>query len=308
MARFGQREIDEQSRSFVASRTSLGQAKHGKDDGLIHSVRTSQEMSRALVRAAETIKAVHDISNLREITPDMARSYLEQRAEEIGQKGLDNERRAIQMLSELKGAEMNGTRLERTRTDAGDTRYPTGRAYTPEQVSLIAAAQREHNALATRIAHAAGLRQHELYTLRPAQEQPASSHRQWSPDRFAGRDGVVYTVQGKGGLVREVLIPRDLAASLEARRLQEPSIVRDQGVRYEQNYAIGAGRNWAASFRTAADRSIGWNRGPHGVRHSYAQERVRELQAAGYAYRGALALVSQELGHFRPEITEVYLR
>lgn len=275
---------------------------------MIHSVRTSQEMSRALVRAAETIKAEHDISSLREITPDMARSYLEQRAEEIGQKGLDNERRAIQMLSELKGAEMNGTRLERTRTDAGDVRYPSGRAYTPEQVSMIAAAQREHNALATRIAHAAGLRQHELYTIRPAHEQPASSHRQWSPDRFAGRDGVVYTVQGKGGLVREVMLPRDLAASLDARRLSEPVAMRDQGVRYKQHYAIGAGRNWASSFRSASDRCLGWNAGPHGVRHSYAQERMQELQSSGRTYKDALALVSQELGHFRPEITEIYLR
>ena len=32
------------------------------------------------------------------------------------------------------------------------------------------------------------------------------------------------------------------------------------------------------------------------------------LQGLGYRYENALAVVSQELGHFRPDITEVYLR
>ena len=126
---------------------------------------------------------------------------------------------------------MDGVKLERIRTDAGEIRYPSERAYTPKQVSMIAAAQREHNALATQIAHAAGLRQHELYTLRPTNEQPASPHHNWSPGRFTGREGVIYTVAGKGGLIREVLIPHNLADRLEARRLTEPVITRDQGIR-----------------------------------------------------------------------------
>ncbi len=264
-------------------------------------------MARALTRAGNAIRERHGISSLREITPEMAREYLKGRAGSIGQKGLDNERRALQLLNRA-GCAMEGVKLERIRTDAGEIRYPSGRAYTPDQVSMIAAAQREHNALATQIAHAAGLRQHELYTLRPAREQPASSHRNWSPDRFAGREGVIYTVQGKGGLVREVLIPRSMANRLEARRLADFVMVRDQGIRYQQHYHIGAGRAWAASFRAAAERTIGWHQGPHGVRHAYAQERMRELQSSEFPYRQALAVVSQELGHFRPDITEVYLR
>ncbi|MFT7318300.1 MAG: hypothetical protein ACI8WF_002750, partial [Pseudoalteromonas distincta] len=43
-------------------------------------------------------------------------------------------------------------------------------------------------------------------------------------------------------------------------------------------------------------------------RHSYAQERMIELNALGFKYKTALETVSQEMGHFRPEITEVYLR
>jgi len=310
MTRFGKgsgKDIAAHAKSFVRSQTGIGQARHGDNSGKIHSIRTAQEMARALARAGNTIRERHGISSLREITPEMAREYLKGRAESIGQKGLDNERRALQLLGRA-GFAMEGVKLERIRTDAGEIRYPSGRAYTPEQVSMIAGAQREHNALATRIAHAAGLRQHELYTLRPAHEQPVSAHRNWSPDRFAGREGVIYTVRGKGGLIREVLIPHNLANRLEARRLAEPVMTRDQGIRYQKLYHIGAGRSWAASFRTVAERAIGWHQGPHGVRHAYAQERMRELQSSAFPYRRALAVVSQELGHFRPEITEVYLR
>jgi len=303
----GKKDIAAQARSFVRSQTAIGEARHRDRSGKIHSIRTAQEMTRALVRAGNAINDRHGIARLSQITPAMAREYLQNRAEVIGQKLLDNERRALQMLNHSKFA-MHGVKLERIRTDAGNTRYASGRAYTREHVPMIASGQREHNALATRIAYAAGLRAHELYSLRPAAERPASSHRSWSPQRFAQRDGVRYTVQGKGGLVREVLIPAHLAGQLEARRLEAPVIVRDQGIRYQKHYDIGAGRLWATSFTRAAKNAIGWQRGAHGLRHSYAQERMKELQSSGLKYKNALLIVSQELGHFRPEITEVYLR
>jgi hypothetical protein len=60
--------------------------------------------------------------------------------------------------------------------------------------------------LATQLAYAAGLRAHELLTLQRLEQRTASTHRQWSSQRFLGRKGEVYTVVGKGGLIREVLI------------------------------------------------------------------------------------------------------
>lgn len=80
-----------------------------------------------------------------------------------------------------------------------------------------------------RIAYHAGLRAHELLTLMPACERQASGHRQWSADRFTGREGARYTVEGKGGLAREVMLPNRLADALEARRLDEPLQVIDRG-------------------------------------------------------------------------------
>ena len=71
---------------------------------------------------------------------------------------------------------------------------------------------------------------------------------------------------------------------------------------------ISGGKNWSNSFSAASKRVLGWSFGAHGVRHSYAQNRMDELQQRGFLYPVALEIVSQALGHFRPDITEVYLR
>ncbi|RMF20769.1 MAG: site-specific integrase [Deltaproteobacteria bacterium] len=237
----------------------------------------------------------------------MALDYLKARAREVGQKTLDNERTALRLL-DAPGYAMHGAHLPRVKAEYERVLYPHGRAYAPEQVRAIAAVQSERNALATLIAHAAGLRAHELLTLRRAEERPPSAHRTWSPERFAGRDGVRYTVQGKGGLVREVLIPHELAQRLEARRLPEPEIVRDRKVFYEKLYDINGGQSWAKRFSADSRKVLGWSAGAHGLRHGYAQDRLRELQTLGATWRQAMAIVSQELGHFRPEITKEYLK
>jgi len=69
---------------------------------------------------------------------------------------------------------------------------------------------------------------------------------------------------------------------------------------------------WVSNTRNsttkASTRALGWTFGAHGIRHTYAQKRMIELQNLGWKYDSALAVVSQEMGHFRPEITEVYLR
>ena len=181
-----------------------------------------------------------------------------------------------------------------------------GRAYAPHQVPMVAARQTAPNALATLIAHAAGLRAHELLTLaRPAEQPP--DVRPARPEKFDGRPGTDYTVVGKGGLVRLVRVPDDLAERLDGRRFDEPAPVTDRGIRYLSRYDIGGGEAWSRSFSRASHAALGWSRGAHGVRHGYAQQRMAELQRH-LVYDDALEVVSQELGHFRPQITEEYLR
>lgn len=276
-----------------------------RDDGKVHSVGTARSYQQALTRVAEWMRERRDNKGLERLTPEEARAYLEERALVVRQKALDQERQALQVLP-LVG------KLERIKSSPSlkPTRLALeGRAYTPEQVEVIARAQTPRNALATRIAYASGVRAHELLTLLPADERPPSDHREWSPERFDGRGDVrLYTVEGKGGLKREVSLPLHLAEQLEACRLRKPERVTDRGVRCNQHYDLGGGQAWSQSFSAASKNELGWSTGAHGLRHSYAQDRVDELQGNAHGHASTLETVSQELGHFRPDITRVYLR
>lgn len=284
----------------VTDAIAVGTSRHdNRDDGKIHSLGTARAYESALTQVAEWDRA-NGNQGLDRFDNERATAYLTERAEHVSQSTLDRDRQALQILPGV-------DKLDRVKSEL-EQGPPGGRAYTDAQVKAITESQSAKNALATEVAHAAGLRAHELLTIRPAAEQPASGHREWSDQRFSGRDGVSYTVVGKGGLVREVQVPAELAQRLEATRLDAPRTVTDRGIRYEQAYNIGGGQSWSTSFSRASEKELGYSTGAHGLRHSYAQDRMNELQSAGMTYRDALGTVSQEMGHFRPDITEVYLR
>ena len=88
----------------------------------------------------------------------------------------------------------------------------------------------------------------------------------------------------------------------------DPVTIRDRGIVYRQHYDLGGGNAWSKSFSEASTRALGRSHGAHGLRHSYAQERMAELQSCGFDYAAAREIVSQELGHFRGDVVEVYLR
>lgn len=272
---------------------------------VIKSVGTVRNYEQAL-RNVATGLARHGES-LKDLTPERMASYLDSRANQVGQSALDMERQAVQAMMQHVTHQLDqGERLPVVKTRLDE--HLEARGYTAEQVALIVEHQTERNALATEIAYAAGLRAHELLTLQRAEDQPPDA-RPAMPCKWEGRDNTVaYTVSGKGGLVRLVQIPRDLAERLEARRLDAPARVTDRGVHYRQHYDIGGGQSWSQSFATASKEWMGWSAGAHGLRHSYAQARMDELQRLGYTRDTALETVSQEMGHFRPSITEVYLR
>ena len=311
MARFGKgKPMDVQARLYLHKRLDLHsrhaekQAKNvrgSQTTGKIHSLRTFNNYCASLTAAGQWLRQEYELRHLSNMTPEQGQTYLEHRAADgISQRQLDTDRTTLQFVTG------QGT-LDRLVLPDSANAHPTGRSYTPEQVRLVAASQSDRNGLAALIAHRAGLRAHELLTLRRGDEGTPSPHRTWRSDRFAGRDGARYLVDGKGGLRREVLIPKDLAQRLEGYR-REPITVMDRGIRYQSAYAIGGGNAWSRSFTDASKRALGWTTGAHGVRHSYAQERMRELQARGNSYLAARNIVSQELGHFRGDVVEIYLR
>ncbi len=296
MVRF--RSARAQAEHAISQKISLGRGRHdNRNDGRIHSVGTARGYEQALKGFAGYLQR-HRLGDLPGATVEEAEKYLATRAEMVSQKTLDLDRQAIQMFL--------GIQLEVIKSVL-ETRLST-RSYTVAQVERIASAQSEKNSLATQIAHDAGLRAHELLTLRPAAERPASTHRQWNKERFTGRTGQLYTVKGKGGLIREVMMSKNLANRLEEKRLAEPKQVTDRGVHITKYYGIGGGRAWSQSFSAASKRALGFSNGAHGLRHSYAQNRMRELQASGMTYDEAKATVAQEVGHFAKDTTEAYLR
>ncbi|MGC0798022.1 site-specific integrase [Pantoea agglomerans] len=272
---------------------------------VFRSVGTVRNYQAALTRIALYFR-INGGVNLQDITPEMANPYLHKRAAVVGQKSLDMERQALQaMMTHLTQKLLFGEILEIVHSLK--ERKLLSRSYTAEQIFLISSHQSDKNGLSTLIAYNAGLRSHELFTICELQQRQPDI-RPVSAKKFMGRFGKVYTVQGKGGLIREIRLSTDLAEHLETTRLPEPIKITDRGVHYEQFYDIAAGQSWSRSFSTASTRTLGWSAGSHGTRHSYAQERMEELQSLGCYYAEALEIVSQELGHFRPEITEIYLR
>lgn len=96
------------------------------------------------------------------------------------------------------------------------------------------------------------------------------------------------------------LISWKLAGSTPRNR----SLTAGWWVHYKRQYIIGSGRN----FSRVSKNALGFSSGAHGLRHSYTQERMSELRDHGSRERAyALEVVSQEMGHFRPSITETYL-
>ena len=298
------RKAANQADRMIRRSLALKTKRHdNRDDGKIHSRGTARAYQQALTGAAKWLKKKANNQALERMTPEQAHQYLDERRKTVRQKTLDLDRQALQILPQIGKLDRIESRLDPSPLETG------GRAYTPVQVQMVAAAQSERHALATEIAHAAGLRGHELLTLRRADEQAASTHRKWSAERFEGRpDSVRYTVVGKGGLVREVALSVYLSERLEERRWERPKTVTDRGIRYTQHYDLGGGLAWSRSFSAASKRALGWSTGGHGLRHSYAQERIEDLQRDGHTYDSALGLVSQEMGHFRGDLTEVYLR
>lgn len=286
--------------SPVSYRSAESQAQHAVRELDLKSQGTERNYEQALTGFAEFLKDAGLQGGLhRELTTATAEMYLEMRSQEVGQKTLDMDRQALQAVL--------GEKLDVVKSEKEQALE--SRAYTSEQVKMVSEAQSDKHSLATQIAENAGLRAHELLTLRPVEERAADTHREYRDDRFTGRDNVaIYTVEGKGGLCREVAIDKDLAAKLEDRRLETPRQVYDRDIGYKQHYDIGGGKQWTDSFSKASSRELGWSNGAHGVRHEYAQERMNTLQGNGYEYKEALEVVSQEMGHFRPDITKVYLR
>jgi integrase len=300
-----------QAAHAVGQRLAIGKSRYDRrEDGLVHSLGTARNYASALSGFTRFLNE-HRLGCLATATVTDAMSYLAVRSAEVRQSAMDLDRQALQAHL--------GVHLERVRSDLATERG--GRALRPEQYAAIRERLTPRNALAVELCERCGLRAHELATLRPAAEQPRSSHRTWRSDLHVGRDGELFSVRGKGGLVRHAFVPREIAEKLQAVRLHQthsheaPRTVRDRQINYEIFYDVGFGQALSQAYSRASVAALGFSFGLHSTRHSFCQLELERLQSgiglpggSGYSREDALEIVSQLVGHFRPDVVNVYLR
>lgn len=245
------------------------------------------------------------LGSLRELTKGKAIAFLKKYRHIFKPPTLKKYRQALQFILRYHGRLGLLETLPAIASKVSHEVMP--RAYSKDEMLSVCEHMTERNALAVKICYYAGLRAHELLEIcREGERTP--HNRPALETKFMGLDGKCYIVTGKGGLIRRVFLPMDLADELEKYRLAKPKKVKDRKIIYYSYYDIGGGKNLSSAFSAASIRAHGWSRGLHGLRHSYAQNRVQMLSKLIGDIDLVKETVSQELGHFRKEITETYLR
>ena len=303
------------------------QSKARDDPTKLSSIGTRRNYEDRLVQFGRWLKEEKRGTAIVDATADDVQSWLQaERERGLSQKTLDMDRHAGNFLLHETGKLEADGKLAKVQAVAQTVKEP--RAYTQEEVDAIVARMEDRNALGAEICFTAGLRAHELLTLQrltPESRQPdvryydkEKTQPKNSPLKFTDTKGqshgVAYTVEGKGGLIREVRIPEALAERLESYRLETPKSVVDRKIHFKDvRYDIGAGQNLSRAFSKMSHAVLGdtgrTNHGIHGLRHSYAQDRLDTLirNPDIRDYQKALEIVSQELGHWRPSVTLEYL-
>jgi integrase len=184
-------------------------------------------------------------------------------------------------LSRYTGKEYNFD-LKETRELAQQILQKTDahRAYDNPQKVINAISDKTFKILATAQLES-GARVHELNHLKLSQFKKNGS----------------IEVQGKGGKTRDLELSEKTYNDLKALVLNSEN--------QKLTFNTDAYRNELKNACKATNQEY---QGSHGLRWNYAQSKFNELQQQGKTYEQALSIVSQKMGHERPDITEHYLR
>ena len=275
-----------------------GSRKFCTENGLISSLNTKNNY-KYYISSYLDWRNFNGLPNNEQDKVQELQSFLSEIAEFSAQKTVDGYKCALSKVFRKK--------LRKVKSEIPTV--TTSRNYHLSEVLLVIKNMTTKNALSILLCHFAGVRAHEVATLQRSNEATKSNARTWSDDRFTGTDRFhIYLVTGKGGLTREVAIPNELVLLLEKRRYDKPIRVVDRGIYYYPLYDVGFGKALSQAFSRASLKELGWSTGLHGTRHAYAQNRVFKLTNMRIEYDYAMKIVSEELGHFRPNITLCYLR
>ena len=185
-----------------------------------------------------------------------------------------------------------GVELERRRFGDTDRTWSTAEFNRMLGKSL----DRDDYILALYLARYAGLRIHECFRIDTAIARQAIRER-------------AITIKGKGGKVRCVPINHQIISALEkcllaaktgSKLFVPDDLPTDKAITQLQQFIH---RNREAVQDPGSDRPLTF----HGLRHTYAAEKYRQLIADGVSELDAHLAVSQLLGHERADVTNIYL-
>jgi len=145
------------------------------------------------------------------------------------------------------------------------------------------------NRIVSTLQHQAGLRVSEAAHIKADQLKGTTI------DELTGEKVGRLSIQGKGGLVRDIKVPLDVYRELET-KTNDGTFKAD--IREYRNQLKTAAEATGQTY----DR-----RSTHGLRWNFAQQQM-DKYTQSMSYEEALLRTSHDLGHKRPSITEHYLK
>lgn len=256
----------------------------------IHSYNTADAYRECWVRCFEYNRRENGLKDLTKIEPQHVENYLNYCVDSGVSRATYNQYSAalgklnvaLNRFSENKklGRSYDLTKgIEATRKRAQESlaKFDGSRAYE-RPCDLICEIKDEKFHLAAEIQHNTGCRLHETALILPKQ-----------------LDGDNFTYVGKGGKILTKELPSNLADSLRQQ-------FRESGeFRIDKN-------KYRVALKSAAFATGQSYTGSHGLRWSYAQEKMQEFGKKGQDFYTNLGEVSKLMGHERPDITEYYLK
>lgn len=261
----------------------------------IYSVGTAQQYASTWTQLLDYAKAEYGEKNIENLNAEIVSAYLDFKAE-LGhdRQSLEREAAAINKLEaalerwngktdyDLK----SGVESMRETIKEAPERVLDNRAYTDPQ-SIVKSLPANEIGLAGKILYESGVRISEATNILASQVKTLTT------DPHTGKEIGQFEYVGKGGKIG--------TASISAETFKELKAAIASHGKFEVS---------KAELRTALQSAAGKQyegRGAHGLRWNHAQERFAELQQHGISRDVAKSIVSQELNHERPEITEHYL-
>ena len=258
---------------------------------MIHSYQYYGEVLRTAIDLGQFAKNEYGIKDMTKIDGHVVRDFLASKMEQgVSYRTLSNYASHIAKINHgLKQIEPSVADFSRdiaqfrevARENAA--RIERGPRFYAQPARIVSGIRDPVARLVGKLQYELGLRVAEARHVKPDQIRQTES-------------GYSLTVQGKGGYTLTKELPTPLANELLKH-------IRENGkldVKYER---------YRDELRESVERAGEEWHGTHGLRHSYAKERMEELTLKeGLSREEALKEVSEMMGHHRPDINEVYLK